>query len=113
MAGGFLDAAGGGGGWSPVVTSNLLVQGSEPRRTIGTVNSTEFLLTASISATFVGALGWAAFTTTTVGFLLGGVLAAPRGAIIAKLATPCTLLRLVGCLLVLTNLFGVYTSLHR
>ena len=33
LVGGFLDAAG-GGGWGPVVTSNLLVQGSEPRRTI-------------------------------------------------------------------------------
>src|SRR5690606_8446978 len=34
--GGFLDAAG-GGGWGPVVTSNLLVQGADPRKTIGTV----------------------------------------------------------------------------
>ncbi|WP_339468149.1 sulfite exporter TauE/SafE family protein, partial [Pseudomonas lurida] len=36
FAGGFLDAAG-GGGWGPVVTSNLLVQGAPPRTTIGTV----------------------------------------------------------------------------
>lgn len=33
LAGGLLDAAG-GGGWGPVVTSNLLVQGSSPRKTI-------------------------------------------------------------------------------
>ena len=38
LVGGFLDAAG-GGGWGPVVTGNLLVQGAEPRKTIGTVNS--------------------------------------------------------------------------
>jgi uncharacterized membrane protein YfcA len=30
-AGGFLDAAG-GGGWGPVVTSNLLIQGGDPRK---------------------------------------------------------------------------------
>ena len=111
LVGGFLDAAG-GGGWGPVVTSNLLVQGSEPRRTIGTVNTTEFLLTASISATFIGALGWAAFTKATVGLLIGGVAAAPLGAMIAKRATPKLLLRIVGCLLILTSLFGIYTALR-
>src|SRR5688500_14246651 len=40
LAGGFLDAAG-GGGWGPVVTGNLLAQGTDPRRTIGTVNTAE------------------------------------------------------------------------
>ncbi len=48
LAGGFLDAAG-GGGWGPVVTSNLLIQGATPRTTIGTVNTVEFFLTVSIS----------------------------------------------------------------
>jgi hypothetical protein len=33
LVGGFLDAAG-GGGWGAIVTSNLLVQGSNPRKTI-------------------------------------------------------------------------------
>jgi hypothetical protein len=41
LIGGFLDAAG-GGGWGPVVTSNLLIQGPEPRKVIGTVNAVEF-----------------------------------------------------------------------
>ena len=57
LAGGFLDAAG-GGGWGPVVTGNLLVQGAEPRKTIGTVNTSEFLVTLTASLTFVAALGW-------------------------------------------------------
>ena len=38
LVGGFLDAAG-GGGWGPVVTSNLLVQGGDPRKVIGTNTS--------------------------------------------------------------------------
>ena len=54
--GGFLDAAG-GGGWGAIVTSNLLVQGSNPRKTIGTVNTAEFFLTVTISATFIATLG--------------------------------------------------------
>src|SRR4029453_378631 len=49
LVGGFLDAAG-GGGWGGIVTSNLLVQGSNPRKTIGTVNTAEFFLTVTISA---------------------------------------------------------------
>ena len=56
LVGGFLDAAG-GGGWGAIVTSNLLVQGSNPRKTIGTVNTAEFFLTVTISATFIATLG--------------------------------------------------------
>ncbi|WP_310468919.1 sulfite exporter TauE/SafE family protein [Sphingomonas sp.] len=110
LAGGFLDAAG-GGGWGPVVTGNLLVQGAEPRRTIGTVNTAEFVLTVSISVTFIAALGWAAFTVATLGLLIGGVAAAPLGAWIAKRAAPKILLVLVGVLLTLTSAYGVYRAL--
>lgn len=110
LAGGFLDAAG-GGGWGPVVTGNLLVQGAEPRRTIGTVNTAEFVLTATISATFVATLGWAIFTIATVGLLIGGVLAAPFGALVAKKAKPKVLLVFVGCVLTFTGAYGVLSSL--
>ena len=72
LVGGFLDAAG-GGGWGAIVTSNLLVQGSNPRKTIGTVNTAEFFLTVTISATFIATLGWEAFTIATLGLLIGGV----------------------------------------
>ena len=57
--GGFLDAAG-GGGWGLIVTSNLLIQGATPRKVIGTVNTAEFFLTVTISATFILALGFTA-----------------------------------------------------
>jgi uncharacterized protein len=110
LVGGFLDAAG-GGGWGPIVTSNLLVQGAEPRRTIGTVSTTDFVLTTTISATFIATLGWEAFTAATVGLLIGGVAAAPLGAFLSKKAAPKFLLRLVGCLLVATSVYGIYRAL--
>ena len=53
MVGGFLDAAG-GGGWGPVVTSNLLVQGGDPVKVVGTVNTAEFVVTLSVSLTSTG-----------------------------------------------------------
>ncbi|HEU0099586.1 MAG TPA: sulfite exporter TauE/SafE family protein [Allosphingosinicella sp.] len=110
LAGGFLDAAG-GGGWGAVVTSNLLVQGSSPRKTIGTVNTAEFFLTITISATFIGTLGWEAFTVATLGLLVGGVLAAPFGAWIAKKVDPDRLLTFVGIVLTVTSLYGLWRAL--
>jgi len=110
FAGGFLDAAG-GGGWGPVVTGNLLVQGSEPRRTIGTVNSAEFIVTVSASLTFLLTLGVQAFSAATVGLLIGGVIAAPVAAAVARRARPRLLLVLVGTVLTITSLYGVYRAL--
>ena len=110
LIGGFLDAAG-GGGWGPVVTSNLLVQGGSPRRVIGTVNTAEFFLTVTISATFIAALGWEAFTVATVGLLIGGILAAPLGAFVAKRVNADLLLTVVGLVLTATSLFGLYRAL--
>lgn len=110
LAGGFLDAAG-GGGWGPVVTSNLLLQGASPRKVIGTVNTAEFFLTVTISATFIATLGWAAFTVATIGLLIGGVIAAPFGAFAAKRAPAKLLLVVVGAVLTATSLFGIYRAL--
>jgi len=110
LVGGFLDAAG-GGGWGAIVTSNLLVQGANPRHTIGTVNTAEFFVTVTISATFLATLGWKAFTVPTAGLLIGGVLAAPFGAWIAKRVKPDTLLTFVGALVTLTSFYGLYRAL--
>jgi uncharacterized membrane protein YfcA len=106
LVGGFLDAAG-GGGWGAVVTSNLLVQGTSPRKTIGTVNTAEFFLTLTISATFILALGWEAFTLATTGLLIGGIVAAPFGAFVAKRVNADLLLTLVGVVVTLTSLYGL------
>jgi len=109
LLGGFLDAAG-GGGWGPVVTSNLLIQGADPRRVIGTVNSVEFFLTVSISAAFIYHLGIADVVGATLGLLIGGIAAAPLGAFVAKRVKARYLLILVGVVLTLTSAYGVYRA---
>lgn len=109
LLGGFLDAAG-GGGWGPVVTSNLLIQGTEPRKTIGTVSAAEFFLTVTVSITFIIGLGFEAFTVATMGLLIGGVAAAPLGALLAKRVPTMLLLRLVGVVLIATSLFSLYRA---
>ncbi|WP_300975488.1 sulfite exporter TauE/SafE family protein [Sphingomonas sp. LHG3406-1] len=110
LVGGFLDAAG-GGGWGPVVTSNLMVQGSEPRYTIGTVNTAEFFLTLTISLTFLLTIGLEAFSIAVLGLLLGGMLAAPLGAIVVKRVEPDKLLVIVGLILTATSALGLYRLL--
>jgi len=112
LAGGFLDAAG-GGGWGPVVTSNLLIQGASPRQTIGTVNTSEFFLTATISATFIFQMGFAAFTLQTLGLLIGGLLAAPLGGVLAKRVPARALMAMVGTLLSLTSAWSIYQALSK
>jgi uncharacterized protein len=109
LVGGFLDAAG-GGGWGPVVTSNLLIQGAEPRKVIGTVNSVEFFLTVTISGAFIYHLGIADLAGATLGLLIGGLLAAPLGAWAAKHFPPKQMLILVGAALTLTSAYGVWSA---
>ncbi len=110
LVGGFLDAVG-GGGWGPVVTSNLLVQGAEPRKVIGTVNSVEFFLTVTISAAFIYHLGIADVAGPTLGMLIGGVLAAPIGAIAAKKIPAKAILIMVGVVLTLTSGYSLLKPL--
>ena len=65
----------------------------------------------TISATFIAALGWEAFTRATVGLLIGGVVAAPLGAFFAKRVNADLLLTIVGLVVTVTSLFGLFRSL--
>jgi uncharacterized membrane protein YfcA len=109
FVGGFLDAAG-GGGWGPVVTSNLLIQGADPRKVVGTVNSVEFFLTLTVSAAFIYHMGIADLAGATLGLLIGGILAAPLGAWAAKHLPAKKMLILVGIVLTLTSGYGAWKA---
>lgn len=82
LGGGALDAIG-GGGWGAIVTSSLIGRGHEPRKVIGSTSLTELLVTLTISLTFVLAIGWSSMVSAA-GLILGGVLAAPLGAVLVK-----------------------------
>ncbi|MFM5907148.1 MAG: sulfite exporter TauE/SafE family protein [Novosphingobium sp.] len=109
LIGGFLDAAG-GGGWGPVVTSNLLIQGVDPRKGGDSVNAAEFFLTLAVSATFIWHLGFADLAGATLGLLIGGMLAAPVGAWAAKHFPAKAMLIMVGVVLSITSLYGVWKA---
>lgn len=101
LFGGFLDAIG-GGGWGPIVTSNLIKEGHTPSTVIGTVNTAEFFVTyftAGILIFFTGIQSW----QIILGLILGGTLAAPFGAYIAKKLAVKTMMITVGVLIILTS----------
>lgn len=101
---GFIDASG-GGGWGPVATPSLLVtERVEPRKVIGTVDTSEFLVTVAASIGFLLSLGTAGFSgTVVIALLAGGLVAAPVAAWLVT-RIPATMLGAsVGGLLVLTN----------
>lgn len=108
--GGFLDATG-GGGWGPVVTSNLLIQGNSPRMTVGTVNTAEFFLAVAVSVTYLLSLGIDNLTSPVVGLMIGGVLAAPLGSWITKHVPPRPMMIMVGALLILVCVTGLAKAL--
>lgn len=105
LVAGFIDASG-GGGWGPVATPSLLVtERVEPRRVIGTVDTSEFLVTVAASAGFLIGLGRSGFSgNAVVALLAGGLVAAPLAAWLVTRIPSTMLGASVGGLLVQTNL---------
>ena len=101
---GLIDATG-GGGWGPVGTPAILASGRmEPRKVIGSVDTSEFLVALAASLGFLLALGSAGINTVWVlGLLAGGLVAAPIAAWLVRHLPPRLLGSLVGGIIVLTN----------
>jgi uncharacterized membrane protein YfcA len=118
LVGGFLDASG-GGGWGPVTTSTLMAASRmQPRKIIGTVSGSEFIVSVAASIGFLLALGTAGIDLGIVSMmLLGGVIAAPISAWLVSKMNDRILGTGVGALIIFLNvdrvlsLFGVDPSL--
>ncbi|ULR43006.1 sulfite exporter TauE/SafE family protein [Rhizobium sp. K102] len=101
LCGGILDAIG-GGGWGPVVTSTLVGRGHDLKRVIGSTNFTEFAVTLTISLTFILTLGWSELNSA-IGLIIGGVVAAPFGAILVKRLPVRALMVAVSMIIITTS----------
>src|SRR5918997_2692210 len=109
---GFVDATG-GGGWGPVATPALIADGRlQPRKVIGTVDTSEFAVSAAASIGFLVGLGAAGINWSfALALLVGGVIAAPLAAYLVKVAPAHLLGVAVGGVILLTNartLFRTY-----
>ncbi|MCD4523518.1 sulfite exporter TauE/SafE family protein [Nocardioides sp. cx-173] len=104
LVGGALDAIG-GGGWGPVGTTTLLSSGRlEPRKVVGSIDTSEFVVAVGGSLGFLFALAsedipW----SYALALLAGGVIAAPIAAWLVKKLAARVLGVAAGGLIVLTN----------
>jgi uncharacterized membrane protein YfcA len=101
---GFIDASG-GGGWGPVATPALLADGRlAPRKVIGSVDTSEFAVSAAASLGFLVGLGAAGINWSfALALLAGGVVAAPLAAYLVRVAPAHLLGVAVGGIILLTN----------
>ena len=101
---GFLDASG-GGGWGPVATSSLLASGRlEPRKVVGSVDTSEFVVAVAASIGFLFTLSQEGLDWTIVlALMVGGVIAAPFAAYIVRLLPARVLGTGAGGLIIITN----------
>jgi uncharacterized membrane protein YfcA len=105
LVAGFLDAAG-GGGWGPISTPTLLSSGRmQPRKVVGTVDTSEFVVALAASIGFLLALSFAEIPWQIVGaLLLGGIIAAPIAAYIVRILPARILGTAVGGIILVTNM---------
>ncbi|GIF26566.1 putative membrane protein YfcA [Actinoplanes tereljensis] len=101
---GFVDATG-GGGWGPVGTPSILASGRlEPRKTIGSIDTSEFLVAIAASLGFLFGIGGEGVNAGwALALLLGGVIAAPIAAWLVRHIPPRVLGSAVGGIIILTN----------
>ncbi|MFC4631044.1 sulfite exporter TauE/SafE family protein [Promicromonospora alba] len=104
LVAGFMDATG-GGGWGPVGTPAILASGRmEPRKVIGSIDTSEFFVAIAASiGFFVGLSGEGIDYTWVLALLIGGLIAAPIAAWLVRLVPPRVLGSLVGGVIILTN----------
>jgi uncharacterized protein len=101
---GLMDAIG-GGGWGPVGTTSLLSSGRlEPRKVVGSIDTSEFVVALGASLGFLMALGsqginfgWA------LALLAGGAVAAPVAAWVVRHLAARVLGVAAGGFIILTN----------
>jgi uncharacterized protein len=114
LLGGLFDSF--GGGWGPIVTSSLIMQGREPRLAVGSANTAEPIVAAVQAAVFSFWLGAAALTTigsTALAIMTGAVIAAPLAAFMIQRLPGRLLAGAVGVTLIAINIPTILSLLNR
>lgn len=102
---GFFDATG-GGGWGPIATPVLLTSNKmEPRKVIGSVDTSEFAIAVASTLGFLLTLGWTQINVQwVIALIIGGLIAAPIAAWLVKIIPTNLLGTLVGGIIIITNI---------
>jgi uncharacterized membrane protein YfcA len=107
---GFIDAAG-GGGWGPVATPTLLIDGREPRKVVGTVSAAEFIVASSASIGYLTGSAGRVSSEIVIGLLIGGAVVAPVAAKISRRLDPRKFMKLIAMCVIYTNTYGLLKTI--
>lgn len=110
FVGALLDAIG-GGGWGPIVASNLIARGNNVRITVGSVNAVEFFVTLAATSTFIVTLGLTNWKII-LGLAIGGMMAAPFGAWLSRRLPIRPFMAIVGLLVIALSTRTLLHSFH-
>ena len=110
LVAGFVDAVA-GGGWSAITVTALVARGATPRMVIGTVHLAKCVVSAAASVTFLLHVG-ATHGTAVLGLIVGGVVAAPLGALLARHMPARAATLLAASAVLVLGLNNVVKALH-
>jgi siroheme synthase-like protein len=106
FGGGFIDAVG-GGGWGSIVLSTLIAGGRNPRFSLGTVKLSRFFIALGSSITFISMLSGSAHWEAIAGLVIGSALASPIAAKISNKISVKTIMVSVGIIVILTSIKSI------
>jgi siroheme synthase-like protein len=105
FGGGFVDAVG-GGGWGSIVLSALIAGGRNPRFSLGTVKLSRFFIALMSSLTFVTMLNGIRWEAVS-GLIIGSALASPIAAKVSNRISTKAIMVAVGVIVMLTSLRSI------
>lgn len=107
LSGGFIDAVG-GGGWGSIVLSSLIAGGRHPRFSLGTVKLSRFFIAMLGSLTFITMLGGTSRWPAVAGLVLGSALASPIAARVSNKISTKAIMIAVAIIVIATSLKSIY-----
>lgn len=105
FGGGFIDAVG-GGGWGSIVLSSLIAGGRHPRFSLGSVKLSRFFIALMSSITFITMLNSARWEAVA-GLIIGSALASPIAAKISNKLSAKTLMIAVAIIVILVSVNSI------
>jgi uncharacterized protein len=105
FGGGFIDAVG-GGGWGSIVLSTLIAGGRHPRFSLGTVKLSRFFIALMSSLTFITMLSGARWEAVS-GLVIGSALASPIAAKISNRISAKAIMMAVAIIVILISIRAI------
>jgi siroheme synthase-like protein len=109
LGGGFIDAVG-GGGWGSIVLSTLIAGGRHPKFSLGTVKLSRFFIALMSSLTFITMLSGAHWEAVS-GLVIGSALASPIAAKISNKISAKAIMMSVAVIVILISLRSIINFL--